>query len=94
MLVITRKRDEAIIIGDGIEIKVLRVGKDGVRLGITAPNDVAVHRQEIYERVRKANKSAASTTVDASQLAERLRSRLNTTSNSVVSGSSRTTSDQ
>lgn len=76
MLVITRKRDEAIVIGDGIEIRVLRVGKDGVRLGITAPGDVAVHRQEIYERVCEANKSAASSTVDATQLAERLRNRL------------------
>jgi carbon storage regulator len=76
MLVITRKRDEAIVIGDGIEIRILRVGKDGVRIGITAPPEVAVHRQEIYEQVCAANKSAASTATDAAQLAERLRARL------------------
>lgn len=78
MLVISRKCDEAIIIGDGIEIRVLRVGKDGVRLGITAPAEVAVHRQEIYEQVCAANKSAASASVDASQIAARLRSRFPT----------------
>ncbi|HWI16438.1 MAG TPA: carbon storage regulator CsrA [Vicinamibacterales bacterium] len=79
MLVISRKSDEAIVIGDGIEIRVLRVGKDGVRLGITAPKDVAVHRQEIYEQVKAANRSAAAMPDDAAELAKRLRSRLTTT---------------
>ena len=59
MLVVTRKRNEAIVIGDGIEVRVLRVGSDGVRLGITAPSDVAVHRREIYDLIRAANESAA-----------------------------------
>jgi len=45
VLVFTRKRDEAIVIGDGIEIRILRIGKDGVRIGVTAPPDVAVHRR-------------------------------------------------
>ena len=77
MLVFTRKRNEAIVIGDGIEVRVLRVGKDGVRLGIVAPADVAVHRREIYDAVCAANKSAASTSVeDANGLAARLRARL------------------
>ena len=60
MLVFTRKRDDAIVIGDGIEIRVLRIGKDGVRLGVTAPADVPVHRGEIYDQIRAANVSAAS----------------------------------
>lgn len=59
MLVFTRKVDEAIIIGDGIEIKVLRVGKDGVRLGISAPPHVPIHRREIYDQIRSANAAAA-----------------------------------
>ncbi len=80
MLVFTRKRNEAIVIGDGIEVRVLRVGKDGVRLGIAAPADVAVHRREIYDAVRAANQSAASTTpARATKLAARLRQRLATT---------------
>jgi carbon storage regulator len=66
------------MIGDGIEIRVLRVGKDGVRIGITAPPDVAVHRREIYEQVGAANKSAAAAPADASELADRLRARLST----------------
>jgi carbon storage regulator len=76
MLVISRKLDEAIVIGDGIEIRVLRVGRDGVRLGITAPNDVKVHRREIYEEVVAANKLAAATPASASEIADRLRARL------------------
>ncbi len=77
MLVFTRKRDEAIIIGNGIEIRVVRIGKDGVRIGITAPPDVPVHRSEIYRLVESSNASAAKrATTDASvvtSLAARLR---------------------
>jgi carbon storage regulator len=77
VLVFTRKRNEAIVIGDGIEVRVLRVGKDGVRLGIVAPQDIAVHRREIYDAVCAANQSAASTdAAEASALAARLRLRL------------------
>lgn len=74
MLVFTRRRDEAIIIGHGIEVRVVRIGKEGVRLGITAPADVPVHRSEIYRLVESSNASAA--TSDASRvstLAARLR---------------------
>jgi len=77
VLVFTRKRNEAIVIGDGIEVRVLRVGKDGVRLGIVAPIEVSVHRREIYDAVCAANKSAASTNaIEATGLAARLRARL------------------
>lgn len=46
------------MIGEGIEVRVLRVGRDGVRLGIVAPPDVRVHRREIYDQIRAANQSA------------------------------------
>ena len=59
MLVFTRKIGEAIVIGDGIEVRVLRAGRDGVRLGVSAPAEVAVHRREVYELIRQANASAA-----------------------------------
>jgi carbon storage regulator len=76
VLVFTRKLDEAIVIGDGVEIRVLRIGKDGVRLGVTAPADVAVHRREVYEQVRAANASAAAgDTGPVRGLAARLRQR-------------------
>jgi carbon storage regulator len=71
MLVFTRRRHEAIMIGDGVEVRVLRVGKDGVRLGIVAPPEVRVHRREIYDQIRDANQSAAVSPGRLAQLAER-----------------------
>jgi carbon storage regulator len=75
MLVFTRRRNQTIKIGDGIEVRVLRVGRDGVRLGIVAPADVPVHRQEIYDQIRDANRSAADTPHPTAAIAERLRQR-------------------
>jgi len=73
VLVFTRRRQEAIRIGDKIEVRVLRVGRDGVRIGITAPPDVPVHREEIYEEIRQANRAAVAPQADLAVLAERLR---------------------
>ena len=56
---ITRRRDEAVVIGDGIEVRVLRIGRDGVRLGVIAPAHVRVHRGEIYNLIRDQNRVAA-----------------------------------
>ena len=69
MLVFTRKRDETIMIGDGIEVRVLRVGRDGVRLGVTAPAEVPVHRREVYDLIRDENRRAAEATRPAQALA-------------------------
>jgi carbon storage regulator len=74
VLVFTRKRDEAIVIGDGIEVRILRVGRDGVRLGVVAPASVAVHRREVYDQIRRENEAAAAATAGARALASRLRS--------------------
>jgi carbon storage regulator len=73
VLVFTRKLDEAIVIGEGIEIKVLRIGRDGVRLGVTAPANVPVHRLEVYDQIRAANTTAAADAGTAHQLVQRLR---------------------
>lgn len=73
MLVFTRKIDEAIIVGDGIEIKVLRVGKDGVRLGISAPPHVPIHRREVYDQIKAANAAAAADRTKVDALVARLR---------------------
>jgi carbon storage regulator len=61
VLVFTRKRDEAVVIGDGVEVRVLRIGRDSIRLGVTAPTSVPVHRLEIYEQIRAENHLAAAT---------------------------------
>jgi carbon storage regulator len=73
MLVMSRKRDEVIVIGDRIRIRVLRVGTDGVRLGVIAPPELSVHRQEIYELIVKANRSAASSPAGLQTMASQLR---------------------
>jgi len=58
MLVLTRKLHQSIVIGDGIEVVVLEVRGEQVRLGIKAPRDVTVHRKEIYEQIHEENESA------------------------------------
>src|SRR4051794_34892469 len=59
MLVLSRQRDQAIMIGDEIEVSVVDIRGDKVRLGINAPRSVAVHRKEVYEAILKENQSAA-----------------------------------
>ncbi|MEA2553371.1 MAG: carbon storage regulator [Fimbriimonadaceae bacterium] len=59
MLVLTRKVSQSIVIGDGIEVVVLEVRGEQVRLGIKAPKDVAVHRKEIYEQISQDGREAA-----------------------------------
>jgi len=53
MLVLSRKKDEKIIIGDSITVMVIEIRGDKVRLGIDAPKEVSVHRQEVYEAIQR-----------------------------------------
>ena len=53
MLVLSRQRDESIMIGDDVEIIIVDVRGDKVRLGITAPKDIPVHRREIYDAIKR-----------------------------------------
>lgn len=55
MLVLSRQRDESIIIGDNIVITVVDIRGDKVRLGIEAPKEVPVHRQEVYDAIQREN---------------------------------------
>ena len=59
MLVLTRKVNEKIKIGDDIIISVLDIGKGGVRIGIDAPKSVSVHRQEVYDKIQEENLKAS-----------------------------------
>lgn len=59
MLVLSRQRDETIMIGDEIEISVVDIRGDKVRLGISAPTRIAVHRKEVYEAIRRENAQAS-----------------------------------
>jgi carbon storage regulator len=59
MLVLSRQRDETIMIGDDIEVTVVDIRGDKVRLGINAPKEISVHRKEVYDAIKKENKAAA-----------------------------------
>ena len=58
MLVLSRKPGESIVIDGRITVKILRLESDVVKVGIQAPNDVPVHRQEVYEDIQSDNKEA------------------------------------
>lgn len=59
MLVLSRLRDETIIIGDDVEITVVDIRGDKVRLGINAPRHIQVHRKEVYEAIKRENDQAS-----------------------------------
>ena len=59
MLVLSRTRDEVIMIGDDVEITIVDIRGDKVRLGITAPSHVPVHRKEVYDAIKRENAQAA-----------------------------------
>ena len=59
MLVLSRQKNESILIGDDVDITVIDIRGDKVRLGIKAPRDVTVHRKEVYDAIRRENQSAA-----------------------------------
>ena len=58
MLVLSRHRDESIMIGDDVVVTIVDIRGDKVRLGIAAPQDIPVHRQEVYEAIKRENARA------------------------------------
>lgn len=75
MLILTRKVDETIVIGDDIEITVVEIQGDKVSLGIKAPKHIPVHRKEVYEAIQAENRRAAQsvTPVDLSKVSQLLK---------------------
>jgi len=59
MLVLSRQRDESIIIGDNVVVTVVDIRGDKVRLGVQAPHEIPVHRREVYEAIQRENQRAA-----------------------------------
>ncbi|MFJ7669486.1 carbon storage regulator CsrA [Lysinibacillus sp. NPDC097195] len=62
MLVLSRKKDESIMIGDQIEIKILAIEGEQIKIGIVAPKTVKVHRSEVFEAIQAQNKEALAST--------------------------------
>lgn len=76
MLVLTRKAGEGIIIGDNIRVSVVEVRGGGIRIGIDAPQEMKIHRQEVYDRILKENREATQwQLVDLSDVSDLLQSR-------------------
>lgn len=64
MLVLSRQRDESIIVGDNVQITVVDIRGDKVRLGIEAPPHISVHRKEVFDAIQRENRKAAGVTSD------------------------------
>ena len=73
MLVLTRRPNQSIVIGDGIVVTVLEVRGDQVRIGIQAPRDVDVHREEVWTGLQESNQAAALADRSAVEQLDRLR---------------------
>jgi carbon storage regulator len=64
MLVLTRKVGESVKIGDDIELKILSIDGEQIKLGIEAPREIAIHRKEVYLAIEQENNAAADTSID------------------------------
>jgi len=71
MLVLSRKINQSIMIGDDVRIVIVAVDRDQVKLGIEAPRAVPVHRSEVYEEIRRANQEASGAAPPATGKPER-----------------------
>jgi carbon storage regulator len=67
MLVLSRHRDESIMIGDDVVVTIVDIRGDKVRLGIDAPQSIPVHRQEVYEAIQRENRRASQTDPEATR---------------------------
>ena len=72
MLALSRKKDEAIVINNDIEVTIIEVKGDQVKLGITAPKSVPVYRKEVYLQIQEENRAAANETAQAMEALKKL----------------------
>lgn len=73
MLILSRKKDESIIIDGNIEVKVLGIENGKVQIGIEAPRQIDIFRQELYESIEEENRQAAKTKVDINKIGQLLK---------------------
>ena len=70
MLALTRKKGEALVVNNNIEITILEIRGDQIKIGITAPKDVPIYRKEVYLQIQEENKAAIS--VDSTEIFKNL----------------------
>ncbi|MCD4712427.1 MAG: carbon storage regulator CsrA [Clostridiales bacterium] len=73
MLILTRKKDESIIINGNIEIQIIAIEEGKVKIGINAPKDVEIHRNEVFEKILESNKAAMNSKASISKLTEKIK---------------------
>jgi carbon storage regulator len=72
MLVFTRKKGESLVIGNEIEVTILSVGTGNVKVGISAPRHISVHRHEVFEAIKRENVAASKSQIPKPDLLKRL----------------------
>ncbi|MFZ5753276.1 MAG: carbon storage regulator CsrA [Bacillota bacterium] len=73
MLVLTRKKEESIMIGDNIEIVVVEISPNQVRLGVKAPKNVSIYRKEIFEVIGEENRKSVESALDTALIKEQIK---------------------
>ncbi len=73
MLILTRKKDERIILSGGIEIQIMAIEDGKVKIGIMAPKEVAVYRSEVYDQIMEANQNAKVSQASMASLAKKIK---------------------
>ena len=73
MLILTRKKDESIIINGNIEIQIISIEEGKVKMGINAPKEIEIHRSEVFDKILESNKEAANTSTALKVLSERMK---------------------
>jgi carbon storage regulator len=72
MLVFTRKKGESLVIGNEIEVTILSVGTGNVKVGISAPRHISVHRHEVFEAIKRENVAASKSQIPKPDMLKRL----------------------
>ncbi|MDH8678583.1 carbon storage regulator CsrA [Fusibacter bizertensis] len=73
MLILTRKKDESIIIDGNIEIQIIAIEEGKVKIGINAPKEIEIHRSEVFDKILEANKAAVNSTGSIKVLSDRMK---------------------
>ena len=73
MLILTRKKNESIIINEDIEIQIISIEEGKVKIGINAPKDVVIHRSEIFDKIQETNLEAVKAKAQFKSLSEKLK---------------------